>query len=200
MWKYFAKRNARKLKHFFEALLHTKRVPAPYLQKHALLLDFFPAESTVVETGTYLGETTELLRGHCRKVVSIEPYDPLYEYNARRFGPFKNVTVVHGSSEQCFEAVVENLTGDISFWLDGHYSGDGTHGSLDTASPIMRELEVIGNWLASNDGGVHIAIDDARLFLGRNGYPEKSQIYDFALNNALVCLEFRDIFFLKKAV
>ena len=137
MWRYAVKRRFRKIKHYFEALLHMKRLPAPYLQKHALLLDFFPAASTAIETGTYLGETTELLQRHCKTVVSIEPYTPLFEYNAKRFKGFDNVNLIHGSSEQFFEDVVENIAGDISFWLDGHYSGEGTHGDLASASPTV---------------------------------------------------------------
>ncbi len=196
---YELKRNLRKLKHLSDVLFAFSRDPAPYYIKHLLLKDFFPTNSIAVETGTYLGETTEMLSKHCSSVVSLEPFVPLYEYNARRFGSFDNVSIVNKSSEEGFAEILEVIEGPTSFWLDGHYSGDGTHGKLANASPIVRELESIAMWVHKTNSPVYVAIDDARLFTGEDGYPDEVFIREFAVDHRMIFFRFRDIFFIKKA-
>lgn len=194
---YGLKRKARLVKHYLEAAIHAKRSPAPYFVKHGLLVDFFPAKSTVIETGTYLGETTQILANHCKKVVSLEPFIPLYKYNCRRFADINHIQIVNGSSEEKFGDIIEALSGDLSFWLDGHYSGDGTHGQISSASPIVYELEQIGSWLEKKRGSAFIAIDDARLFTGDDGYPDRNEVISFAIRHDLQFFELRDIFFIE---
>jgi len=194
---YSLKRYVRTIKHFVDAVGNIQRVPAPYYHKHALLLDFFPENASVIETGTYLGETTSVLAHHCKQVLTLEPYLPLYKYNSSRFSNAENVTVINASSEEGFEGALSELCGPIAFWLDGHFSGEGTHGEITNASPVEHELRVIGDYLDKKLGPVYVAIDDARLFTGINGYPSESVVKSFAQNFDLSFFKFRDIYFLK---
>lgn len=121
--------------------------------------------ATLVETGTYEGDTVEAQRKRFRKVVSIELSPELYRAALARFANRQNVTLLEGDSADLMESVVARLEEPALFWLDGHYSaGITAHGSLDT--PVQRELEII---LASADNHV-ILVDDARCF-GSGDYP-----------------------------
>lgn len=194
---YDLKRYLRIAKHVLDAVFNMRSVPAPYYHKHALLLDFFPENSTVIETGTYLGETASVLAQHCKQVLTLEPYLPLYNYNSRRFSNTENVTVINASSEEGFEGLLLELSGPVSFWLDGHFSGEGTFGELTYASPVEHELRVIGDYLDRKLGSVYVAIDDARLFTGINGYPSEALVKSFAQKFDLSFFKFRDIYFCK---
>ena len=194
---YDLKRYFRAVKHFFDAAVNINRLPAPYYQKHTLLLDFFPEHAAVIETGTYLGETTSVLAHHCTQVLTLEPYLPLYKYNSRRFRSAENVTVINASSEEGFEEALSTLCGPIAFWLDGHFSWEGTHGEITNASPVEHELRVIGDYLDKKLGPVYVAIDDARLFTGVDGYPSEIAVKNFANKFGLSFFKFRDIYFLK---
>lgn len=189
------KKRFRKVKHLIQAVVGLERTPAPYYLKHALLKNFFPTDSVAIETGTYLGETTQMLERHCNEVVSFEPYRPLFKFNAYQFRKCANIKVVNDKSDDGLEPILSKIKGNVSFWLDGHFSGDGTFGDLSTASPIIHELEVIETWIRSG-GKAWIAIDDARLFTGNHGYPSVSVVLDFAERNNLIAYKCMDIFFL----
>lgn len=195
MYKF--KKYLRIVKHSFDAALRHNRTPAPYYLKHALLLDFFPADASVIETGTYLGETTSVLASHCKQVFTLEPFAPLYRFNLAQFRGAANVKVINASSEDGFESVLSEICGPVAFWLDGHFSGKGTFGEISTASPVEIELSAIGDYVDKNRGAVYVAIDDARLFTGLHGYPSESVVKEFAAKFNLSFFKFRDIYFLK---
>ena len=197
MFGYLIKRIGRAFKHKVDAMLHTGNLPAPYIYKHTLLLDFFPSNSLAIETGTYLGETTVVLANHCEKVISLEPFKPLFDYNSNRFREVANIEIRNQNSQEGLARALEGLDGPVSFWLDGHYSGSGTYGDLENASPILSELEAIGRWIDARGGSAYIAIDDARLFTGVDGYPDEESIERFARKFGLALFRFRDIFFMK---
>ncbi|SMX23626.1 hypothetical protein BOA8489_01736 [Boseongicola aestuarii] len=51
--------------------------PAPNWVKWRVLKKFFIPDGVCVETGTYLGKTTNFLGRNYKKVYSLEPYFPL---------------------------------------------------------------------------------------------------------------------------
>ena len=51
-----------------------------------------------------------------------------------------------------------------------------TFGDLESASPIPDELLIIKKWLTVPENRANIAIDDARLFTGQDGYPTLTQM------------------------
>ena len=89
--KYKIKRRIRLIKHYVEAKVFSKRIPAPYSQKWLILFKFFEKGSLSIETGTYLGETTNFLSLNIGPVISIEPYSELANYNKERF---KRITML----------------------------------------------------------------------------------------------------------
>jgi hypothetical protein len=63
-----------------------------------------------------------------------------------------------GLSEEVLPFLLPTLSGDINFWLDGHFSGGITHkGPQDT--PILDELVSISKYLR-HFGTVCVMIDD----------------------------------------
>lgn len=143
---------------------------APRFIKEAVLRKHCVLGAQWVETGTYLGKTTEFLMGFSPEVFTIEPESRLYESAAKRFKN-SNVEVLNGVSEEIFPELLPQLGGDINFWLDGHYSAGITYqGAKDC--PLEDELDSIETNL-SNFGRISILVDDVRCFLPENdGYPD----------------------------
>ncbi len=121
---------------------------------------------TLIETGTFYGQTVAAARKHFQRVLSVELHAPLFEFNQRQFRNSRNVKMYFGSSEEMLASMISEAEGTILFWLDGHFSGDGT-ALGDKVSPIIKELEIIRKAGRSQDV---ILIDDVRLFDGKD-YP-----------------------------
>lgn len=126
---------------------------------------------TLIETGTFYGQTVHYATQHFKRVMSVEIYPPLYDYNQRQFSGQEKVTLYHGDSSTTLARMIANAQGRIVYWLDGHYSGTGT-GIGEAVSPILAELEIIR---ATNRRGDCILIDDRRLFGPDGGYPTIEQ-------------------------
>lgn len=152
--------------------------PLGYTFKRMLLRDTAKQFrcKTFVETGTYFGETSRYMARFVEQVLTCEPDPRLFEYNAQRNRRFKNITIWNKGSEECFAEMLRNIGGRPLFWLDGHYSGEGT-ALTSNYTPILHALQLIGQ---SKLGGV-VVIDDVRLFkswqnvLGgtfEKGYPD----------------------------
>ena len=128
--------------------------------------------STLVETGTYLGDTVAALRGDFSRIVSIELSDRLYRWARRRFVGVAGVTIVHGDSGEVLPRVLTQLSEPCLFWLDGHYSAEITaHGTRP--SPVIEELEAI---FGHSVAGHVVLIDDARCFDGTGGWPDLDEL------------------------
>lgn len=131
--------------------------------------------NTFVETGTYEGRTAEHMATRIDRVITIE-IEPSLASRARvRLRKHANVTVHQGDSGLLMASVVSNLTEPALFWLDAHYSS-GTTGRAATLTPVESEIKLI----LSDARHQHILmIDDARDFLGINGYPSISRLARF---------------------
>ena len=75
--------------------------------------------------------------------------------------------ILLGDSGKNLPEAIGLSKGRILYWLDGHYSGEGT-GLGDKVSPVIEELRLIA--LAGRQDDC-IVIDDLRLFNGTGGYP-----------------------------
>ena len=128
-----------------------------------------------VETGTYLGLTTEFLAPHFEKCFTIEIDKDLYTKAKDRLKDFKNVQVLHGSSSTFLPRVLNQINEPTLFWLDAHYSG-GTTGRGELYTPIKQELVKIFEHPIKNHV---ILIDDARFFIGIDDYPTVASIAKF---------------------
>lgn len=170
--------------------------PSPPYVKRTVLRRCGISDATWVETGTYLGDTTASLAGHARKVYTIEPDPTLFARARDRFSGSPNIEVLSGCSEDVLPGLLSQLTGDVCFWLDGHYSAGFTHkGPKDT--PICEELsaiEAVQNRLNS----LCVLIDDVRCFEpGRfeyREYPPKAYLIQWAERLSLAWHIEHDIF------
>lgn len=133
-------------------------------EKHALRI--------FVETGTYQGDTVETMRSRFARVVSIELDQELHERAMRRFGDVTNVELIQGNSGEELAKVLQSIDEPALFWLDGHYSGDGTAWS-EEHTPILREIAHV---LDHDCAGHVMVVDDARLFGTDDHYPTLDEL------------------------
>ena len=154
---------------------------APQLIKTLVLEKYGVANAPWVETGTYLGKTTNFLRSRYPHVYSIEPEISLYNSAKKRFNGY-NVTLYNDVSENVLPKLLRNMSGNINFWLDGHYS-EGITFKGEKNCPIEDELNAIEINLI-NFNKITILIDDVRCFLSENSkysdYPSIDYLVDWA--------------------
>lgn len=126
---------------------------------------------TLIETGTFYGQTVNATRKTFQQIMSVEVYEPLYQYNRWQFEKTKNVSLFFGDSVDKLPGMIGQATGRILYWLDGHCSGDGT-GAGSQVCPVINELECLIRLNRTNDC---ILIDDKRLFGTDPSYPTLSE-------------------------
>lgn len=155
---------------------------------------------TWIETGTYYGDTAAVLSKLASHVYTIEPEPTLFRKASLRFSDTPNVEVVLGLSEEQLPGILEKVSGDVNFWLDGHFSQGVTHkGPVET--PIIEELRIIEKHLERLQS-VSVLVDDVRLFVQGHrhspSYPPLDYLVDWARRNHLVWHIEHDIFVARK--
>ena len=151
--------------------------PATFLEKKTLIirvaqerkLDLF------VETGTFRGEMIDAQMSHFRRLMSIELSEELYQAAIKKFAGCPQVQLHQGDSGLKLKEIAAGFQEPALFWLDAHYSGDGTAGGNDDA-PILKELSGIAARQQPKDV---ILIDDARLFGLKRAYPKQNVLREF---------------------
>jgi hypothetical protein len=119
------------------------------------------------ETGTYKGEgIEEALKYNFKEFYSIELFKPLYNFCIEKFKNQDNIKIYFGDSSEILGDIVKSIDKKITFWLDGHFSGDHT-AKGKKISPIIEELNQIQNHKRNDH---IIMIDDLRYV--RQGYYE----------------------------
>lgn len=121
----------------------------------------------LVESGTSHGDTVANLMEYVDHIWTIEAWNEAFYFSQDRFKGMNKVDVLFGDSAEVLPKVLEKIDAPAVFWLDAHYSGDGT-AKLDKQTPIVAELEAIA---AHNQPGDCIVIDDARGFGVWADYP-----------------------------
>lgn len=145
-----------------------------YIQKYGQFDAF-------VETGTYLGQTVELIRNSgipFETIYSIE-LEPTLAKNARKFfAGDKRVWIVEGDSvDQVSEICSQKLDNcmNATFWLDAHASGP-LRGGRTGPNPLIEELEAIRQ---TGNPNHTILIDDRRLFgSGEWGFLKEEKVME----------------------
>jgi len=158
-------------------------VPAPTIVKRAVIKRNALPGGTFVETGTYMGDTTSFARRFSSRVISYEPDRRLFELAALRFKGVSDVTLLNAASDEALQELLPTLSGAVTFWLDAHYSGVGTHMGRQI-SPIEMELAAIGAHLNTIASCV-IMVDDVRGFGVSPGYPPLIDVARWAEANAM---------------
>lgn len=97
-----------------------------------------------------------------QKIYSIEISSKYYLYCMNRFRDFigDKVFLYYGDSSKILKDIVHPINTTITFWLDGHWSGDDT-GHGDIYYPLLQELDQIKYHPIKNHT---LIIDDVRLF------------------------------------
>ena len=152
--------------------------PVPYFVRRAHLLTLGKqiGATTVIETGTYRGDTTLFLARHFPTVHTIEVEHNLAALARERFADKPGITLWQGDSPTVLAKLMADAGGPLLVYLDGHDSG-GVTGKGTESCPVMSELECIREGKLEK---IIIVIDDARLFGLDPAYPTLSQIRQFA--------------------
>lgn len=177
--------------------------PSPHKTKMETLLKY-GGRGVWVETGTYLGETAEILAKAVSEVHTIEPSDKLFEVARKRLSGFSNVIQYKGSSEEKLSGVLSilrlNGCAEVNFWLDGHYSAGDTFKGLDE-TPIHHELSTIREFM-HEFCTVNIFIDDVRCFQPTTdeyrGYPSLKSLIQWSNEQSLKHMLIHDILLITK--
>lgn len=126
----------------------------------------FPAR-VFVETGSYLGDGVQAaLDAGFERVITIEAQRESWAHVRDRFAGDLRVTAILGSSAELLSVAIADLDELVTFWLDAHWSGEGTGGLAPfrdscVYSPVLEELAAIADHSIK---GHAILIDDMRVF------------------------------------
>jgi hypothetical protein len=93
----------------------------------------------IIETGTYLGMTTELMAQTGLPIYAVEAHPRFYGFVRARFWRTKNVKAFHGDSRtalrRLFDGELKPLAkGTLFFYLDAHWHDD---------LPLAEEIDII---------------------------------------------------------
>jgi len=136
------------------------------------LLDY--TNEYFIETGTYRGDTLEIIKNNYKNVYSVELSNVFYNNSVNRFKHDKNIKIFFGNSRYDLFNIITNINCPITFWLDSHWSGVEHVGcDKDVLCPVLYELEQIKQ---HNIKSHTIMIDDIRLMDGVNFKVTKEEI------------------------
>jgi len=156
--------------------------PLKYFAKKNALIRVFLRDAPVIETGTYLGDTSRDFAKLGYEVHTIEISRGLSD---AVFPMLKEMGVncYSGDSAILLPQIIQRILGSgankANFWLDGHWSGGITARADDYGTPITKELNSIATFLPQFKSAV-IAIDDVRCFGNDPSYPSKRYLVDWA--------------------
>jgi len=144
-------------------------VPPPHSAKQKVIEKYAKQYSctTLIETGTYLGDTIYSQKDNFSSIISIELSSRFFKAARTRFRKYSHIRICFGNSGEILPEIMPGIRNRSLIWLDGHYSGRST-AKGDTESPVFKELDAIFKY---NDPLHVILIDDARLFIGKRDYP-----------------------------
>ena len=112
---------------------------------------------TLIETGTYQGDTAAWAAGHFEQVFTMEIDPALHAAAERRLARLGNVHCRQGDSRAILAEILPTLGGKpVMVWLDAHNCG-----GEDRDSPLLEEIGLVNRWAPD----AALLIDDARFIL-----------------------------------
>tara|TARA_Y200000002_G_C22580839_1_gene620802 strand:- start:322 stop:954 length:633 start_codon:yes stop_codon:yes gene_type:complete len=164
--------------------------PSPEFIKHQILLNNNLSNSLWIETGTYYGNTTNILSKIAAKVISIEADERLMTKAKEKFKDNLNIEILFGKSEDLIENVLNSNSDyeNICIYLDAHLCNDHltnqkTFGNESSGTPLRLELDIIEKKF-KNFSKVNILIDDIRLFdKSFQNYTSKNDLINWCIKN-----------------
>ena len=179
LFSFYLQRELRSLKEilkypFWKIKRKTNVLPDNHLYKKRRIRNMQKKHNfqVFIETGTFYGQMVKSVIPYFDKVISIEIFEPLFLLNKKAFKSNKNVSLYLGDSSIVLNSILNNDMKSVLYWLDGHYSGEGT-GLGNIVSPILNEIEII---MSKNIEKYCIIIDDLRLFTNEDGYPSEESV------------------------
>ncbi|HEX2241274.1 MAG TPA: hypothetical protein VHJ82_09065 [Actinomycetota bacterium] len=145
-------------------------------RRHLLELFHSRGHRTLIESGTYLGDTVAFFVGRADQILSVELDPRLYDRAVDRFSGESSVTIHHGDALRAIPQLVGASPDAPLVWLDGHFSGEGTAaGELEEPAPAL-----LSSLAAVAPAGSTIVVDDLRLFGAVPDYPSLHELVDAA--------------------
>jgi hypothetical protein len=181
------KEYCRRRRKYWRWLRLGKPLPPPHEVKQMTVIGYAKRCGTrvFIETGTYLGDMVRAVRNTFHQIYSIELSAELCKDAQKQFSDYRHISILEGDSAKVLPEILCLVEEPCLFWLDGHYSGGITvKGNKET--PILEELKhILGHSIAEHV----ILVDDARCFVGQNGYPTLEEL------RRLVLTEYPDYVF-----
>ena len=130
--------------------------------------------TTLVETGTYLGNTARRASMFFDQVYTVEVDQALYERAKSYLKPRENIECLFGDCAVVLpELMARSEVDKVVLFLDGHFSG-GETGTGIVEEPAAALLASLAPYRSRISG---IVIDDFRTLTGTNGTPTKSEVF-----------------------
>lgn len=116
---------------------------------------------TCIETGTYLGNSTERYSKFFLNVITIEIIPIIFKKAEKLLKNFNNIKQYLGDSTTLLpDLLLQESKKSLFFFLDAH-SSSYEYTDTNKPNPLLNELEIINKYHPYND---IILIDDYRLF------------------------------------
>lgn len=127
----------------------------------------------LIETGTFLGNTTMRCSRSFDKVYTIELDQKLYEQAKSYLASRANVECIQGDATIELPKILDRPEcNNVLIFLDGHFS-QGETALGDVAEPAC---ELLSSLAAHREKIRGIVVDDFRLFGVEAGWPKKSEL------------------------
>ncbi len=130
--------------------------------------------TTLVETGTYLGNTARRASHFFDMVYTIEVDETLYTKAKTFLAPRTNIECLLGDCAKVLPELMARPDVDNALlFLDGHFSG-GETGCGIVEEPAVSLIASLAPFRSRIKG---IVIDDFRTLTGKDGTPTKSAVF-----------------------
>lgn len=112
---------------------------------------------TMIEIGSFIGESTIIFAEHFKEVIAIDPFlpdydsndptsnfnfDEVYEEYLRRTSPYKNIKTIRATSDDAIKEL-NGKTYDFVY-IDGLHTYDGVKTDIINYQPLIKSGGVIG--------------------------------------------------------
>lgn len=115
-----------------------------------------------VETGTFRGDTVELVKDRFGEIYTVELSPEYYEQAQARFRGQVHIHFFHGDSAAVLREIAPQLSAASAlYFFDAHWCVAENAAGESSQCPLLEEIRAIGRLNANS----LIVIDDARLFL-----------------------------------
>ena len=143
-----------------------------------------------IETGTFRGDTSLLLRDHFGECRTIERSAHLASAARQRFVGDSRVHVFEGSSRDLLAGILPDASVPCFLWLDAHGIYDHV-GDDQEENPLLEELRIV---IEGRRGGETVlAIDDARGMGTQPDWPSVGEISHVLREGGFHVVSFDDV-------